>query len=86
MAARSLSVIQPVAVPQGTPEFEAKRASLLQKFADRVPPEYLLPQDIIENPPIDVSGILTTCGILTLEEIEITEMYLGDRNPMWKAP
>ncbi|KAH7001040.1 putative amidase [Ilyonectria destructans] len=73
--AKSLSVVKPKAVPQGTPEFETKRTSLLQVFAEKVPSEYLLPQELISSPPLDVSGIPTTCGILTAEEIEITETY-----------
>ncbi|KAL6413078.1 putative amidase [Ilyonectria robusta] len=73
--AKSLSVVTPKAVPQGTPEFETKRASLLQALAEKVPSEYLLPQELINSPPLDVSGIPATCGILTAEEVEITETY-----------
>ncbi|KAH7113544.1 acetamidase [Dactylonectria macrodidyma] len=75
MTTKSLSIVQPVAVPQGTPDFEAKRASLLQAFAEKVPLEYLLPQELIDKPPVDVSSVPTTCGILTREEIDITEAY-----------
>ncbi|KAF7550243.1 hypothetical protein G7Z17_g5869 [Cylindrodendrum hubeiense] len=75
MTAKSLSIVQPTPVPLGTPEFETKRALLLQAFAEKIPSEYLLPKDLIDNPPLDVSGIPATCGILTPEEIEITETY-----------
>jgi amidase len=40
-----------------------------------VPPEYRLPQALIANPPNNVSGIPSTCGILSAEEIQITETY-----------
>jgi amidase len=62
-------------MPEGSPEFEAKRAALLQTFQAKVPPEYRLPQDLIINPPTDVSGIPSTCGILSTEDIAITETY-----------
>ncbi|KAK7427344.1 hypothetical protein QQZ08_006113 [Neonectria magnoliae] len=72
---KSLSIVQPKAVPRGTLEFEAKRAALLQTFAEKIPLEYHLPQDLIANPPTDVSGIPATCGILTPDEVNITGSY-----------
>lgn len=73
--AQSYPVVQPKPVPQGTPEFEEKRTALLKAFYDKIPREYYLSQDIFDNPPTDVTGIPSTCGILTPEEIEITEKY-----------
>src|ERR1700759_3474677 len=75
MVARSFNVIQPKAVLRGTPEYEEKRAALLRTFADKVPAEYLIPEDVFNDPPQDVSELATTFGILTPEEIEITETY-----------
>lgn len=75
MASRPLPVIQPKALPQGTPEFEAKRAALLEAFWSKVPTEYFLDEEIFLNPPRDVSGIPLSCGLLTAEEVEITEKY-----------
>ncbi|KAJ4250116.1 hypothetical protein NW762_011926 [Fusarium torreyae] len=71
----SLPVIHPKAVPRGTPAFEAKRAALLHAFHAKVPLEYHLPPELIANPPNNVSGIPASCGILTEEEIRITENY-----------
>lgn len=68
-------VIQTLELPQGSPEFEEKRVALLQAFWKKIPKEYCLPADIINNPPIDVSKIPSTCGLLTAEELEITENY-----------
>ncbi|KAF2872797.1 amidase signature domain-containing protein [Massariosphaeria phaeospora] len=68
-------VVQPLDVPHGTSEFEEKRAALLQAFWDKVPIEYYLPADIIDDPPINVSQIPSSCGILTAEEVKITENY-----------
>ena len=70
-----LAVIQPKGFPKGTPEFEEKRASILEAFAKKVPPELRLSPDIFENPPLDVSKVPTECGILTPAEIDITENY-----------
>lgn len=68
-------VIQVLETPQGTPEYEEKRAALIQAFWDPVPKDYYLPADIISDPPKDVSGIPSTCGVLTPEEIAITENH-----------
>ncbi|CRG84584.1 hypothetical protein PISL3812_01849 [Talaromyces islandicus] len=73
MVVRSLPTIQSTALPSGTAEFESKRSTLLSAFDEKVPLEYRLPQEVLENPPTDVSGIPASCGILTPEEIEITE-------------
>ncbi|KAM0418792.1 hypothetical protein ACHAPT_012302 [Fusarium lateritium] len=70
-----LPVVQPKAVPRGTSAFEAKRRALLSAFKAKVPLEYCLPAELIKNPPNDVSGIPASCGILTEEEVYITEDY-----------
>lgn len=74
-ALEHLPVVQPKAIPQGSPGFEEKRSALLQAFAVKVPLEYRLPTELIKSPPIDVSGIPVSCGILSAEELEITEDY-----------
>ncbi|KAM0233942.1 hypothetical protein ACHAPO_006815 [Fusarium lateritium] len=68
-----LPVIQVTPIFRGTVEFEAKRAALLEAFAAKVPREFHLPVELIQNPPKDVSAIPATCGILTPGEVEITE-------------
>ncbi|ETN43750.1 uncharacterized protein HMPREF1541_02909 [Cyphellophora europaea CBS 101466] len=69
------SPIQVKGIPQGSPEYEQKRADLLRTFYDKIPAQYYLPRSLIEHPPLDVSGIPRTAGILTSEEVEITETY-----------
>ncbi|KAM5355055.1 hypothetical protein ACJ41O_001701 [Fusarium nematophilum] len=71
----SLPVVQPKPILRGTPAFEARREALLQDFKAKIPVEFYLPPELIANPPKDVSGIPATCGILTAEEIHITEGY-----------
>lgn len=68
-------VIQTLELPKGTPDFEEKRSAIFQAFWKKVPTEYLLPADVINNPPVDVSKIPSTCGLLTAQEIEITETH-----------
>ncbi|PNP81055.1 hypothetical protein FNYG_05522 [Fusarium nygamai] len=70
-----LPVVQVKPVPLGTPEFEEKRAALLEAFAAKVPEELRLPLEVIQNPPTDVSTIPGACSILPPEEINITEDY-----------
>ncbi|KAJ4377579.1 hypothetical protein N0V83_000406 [Neocucurbitaria cava] len=70
-----LAVVQPKQVPQGTPDFEQKRSAILEAFAKTVPSELRLPADLVASPPLDVSKIPSTCGILTPKEVDITEDY-----------
>ncbi|KAH6886890.1 acetamidase [Thelonectria olida] len=75
MASKPSRTVQSKPVPLGTSEFEEKRAALLLAFDQKIPSECRLPQEVIDNPPIDVSNIPSTCGILTPEEVHITETY-----------
>lgn len=75
MVVRPFNVIQPKAIPKGTPEYEEKRAALLRSFSEKIPQEYYIPESVTANPPKDVSELATTFGILSPEEIEITEAY-----------
>jgi amidase len=70
-----LAVVQRKAIPQGTAEYEKKCAEIRETFAQKVPNELRLPERLISNPPLDVSTVLATCGILTPKEVHITEDY-----------
>jgi len=72
---RAFPLIQTLPVPKGTAAFEERRAKILQDFIDKVPEEYYIPQHYVENPPRDVTSIPRDCGILTAQELEITETY-----------
>ncbi|KAL8300836.1 hypothetical protein RB597_009399 [Gaeumannomyces tritici] len=67
-----MQVLQTKPVPTGTPEFEARRAALLREFAEKVPQELHLPDDVFTSPPLDVTGIPASCGLLSARELEIT--------------
>ncbi|KAI5480288.1 glycoside hydrolase family 16 protein [Pseudohyphozyma bogoriensis] len=58
----------------GTPEFNARVAALKQEVHDAIPAEYKLPASILDAPPINVMGVPASCGILTPEELAITEL------------
>ncbi|EWZ41053.1 amidase signature domain-containing protein [Fusarium oxysporum Fo47] len=68
-------VNNPVPVPKGTPEYEAKRAAVLKALADKVPAEFCLGPEFFKDTPLDVSKIPAACGLLTDEEVAITEGY-----------
>jgi len=70
-----LSIIQPKPLPKGTADYERRRNNLLESFASKVPSELRLPAQFFLNPPIDVSKVPASCGILTPEELDITENY-----------
>lgn len=72
---RTSFTVEPKPVPRGTPAFEAKRAALINTLKAKVPHEYYLPAELIDNPPLDVSNIPASCGILTEDEVHITEDY-----------
>ncbi|KAI1035234.1 hypothetical protein LB504_006019 [Fusarium proliferatum] len=75
MSSKIVPVIQPVPLQTGPPEYETLRTSILEEFGRTVPDEFRLPKSLIDNPPKNVTGIPKTCGILTDQEIDITENY-----------
>ncbi|KAF2826811.1 amidase [Ophiobolus disseminans] len=70
-----LAIVRPKDLPKGTLEYEKKRAAILDAFARKVPDELRLQATLIDNPPLDVSTVPASCGILTSKEIRITEHY-----------
>ncbi|KAF2174323.1 amidase signature enzyme, partial [Zopfia rhizophila CBS 207.26] len=75
MGKRSFPLIQTKSVPTGDAAWEAKRKAILDDFISKVPEDYYIPQEYVDNPPLDVTDIPRKCGILTPEELEITENY-----------
>lgn len=69
-------IVQTKPVAKGTPEYEALRDSIVrEQFTEKVPASLLLPQSLIDNPPKDVTSVPRSCGLLTAEELDITENY-----------
>ncbi|KAK4506860.1 hypothetical protein PRZ48_000593 [Zasmidium cellare] len=68
-------IIQRKPIPKGSPEFEANRHQIVQSVLDKIPKDLVLPDSLIDNPPLDVTTIPQSCGLLTQEELDITENY-----------
>lgn len=75
MTTRQPLAIEVKPVEKGSASYETTRAAILTELASKIPKEYLLPQEIIANPPLDVTDIPRTCGILSQHELDITEKY-----------
>ncbi|UPL02751.1 hypothetical protein LCI18_013685 [Fusarium solani-melongenae] len=75
MTSALLPVIEPIPFVPGPPEYQSLRQALLEDFGARVPKAFRLPRSIIDDPPKNISSIPRDCGILSPEEIDITENY-----------
>lgn len=58
----------------GNASYRTKVNSILENLEDRIPSDLRLPASLLENPPLDVTGIPESCGLLTSAEIAITEL------------
>jgi amidase len=73
---KRIPVLQPVPVPKGTAEHEAARESILRDFAASIPDDLrLLSQDDLDATPKNVLSAPRQCGLLSPEELAITEDY-----------
>lgn len=72
---RTLPVLQTYPVPAGDIAFESLRRQIIQDFDVKVPQEYHISRDLIEHEPTDVTDIPRSCGVLSAEELVITEDY-----------
>ncbi|KAK4466327.1 putative acetamidase [Cladorrhinum samala] len=68
-------LVEVLALPKGTPEYEKLRQSILDEFWAGVPESLYLPESLIKDPPRNVTAVPRECGLLTPEEIDITENY-----------
>ncbi|KAL7941727.1 amidase signature domain-containing protein [Trichoderma barbatum] len=75
MPSKTLPVVEVKAMIGGTPAYEAARTAVFEEFAAKVPDDLRLPIDLIKNPPKNVTGVPQQCGLLTPEELAITEKY-----------
>ncbi|KAM0550779.1 hypothetical protein ACHAPJ_008642 [Fusarium lateritium] len=71
----TLQVIEPVPKPAGSEKYTSLRDSILDKFAAGVPNDLILPKSFFENPPKNVTKVPQQCGLLSSEELDITENY-----------
>ncbi|KAF9228440.1 amidase [Gyrodon lividus] len=58
----------------GNAQYTQKVASLLARLDAQIPASLRLPESLLENPPLNVTSIPETCGLLTPEELAITDL------------
>ncbi|KAK7214007.1 hypothetical protein V2G26_021185 [Clonostachys chloroleuca] len=75
MSSNRLPIIQPIPVPSGPPKYELLKESILEEFAAKVPLNLRISASCIAKPPRNVTSIPHECGILSSEEIDITENF-----------
>lgn len=75
MASKMLPVVEVKPLLKGSDEYEKNRSAIVDELAGKIPKEYHLSKEIIDNPPLDVTDIARTCDILSKEELAITENY-----------
>ncbi|EME87010.1 acyl-ester intermediate acetamidase [Pseudocercospora fijiensis CIRAD86] len=61
--------------PKGSAEFESERKKIVDDVLKKLPQDLILPDEIFENPPQNVINFPRESGLLTKEELEITENY-----------
>lgn len=72
---RALPLLQTFSVPAGDAEFERYRRAAIEQFDAKVPKEYYISRDLINSQPTNVVDIPRACGILSAEELSITQDY-----------
>ncbi|KAG2052288.1 amidase [Suillus hirtellus] len=58
----------------GNASYEAKARVLREQLEAKIPAGLKLPPAILEDPPLDITHIPETCGLLTVQELAITEL------------
>jgi amidase len=58
----------------GDASYEAKARVLREQLEAKIPASLRLPPTVLEDPPLDVTRIPETCGLLTPGELAITEL------------
>jgi amidase len=58
----------------GNASYEAKARALREQLEAKIPAGLKLPSAILEDPPLDITRIPETCGLLTVQELAITEL------------
>ncbi|KIJ66047.1 hypothetical protein HYDPIDRAFT_130197 [Hydnomerulius pinastri MD-312] len=58
----------------GNAEYTQGVAVLLARLDAQIPASLRLPQSLLDDPPLNVTSIPETCGLLTPEELAITEL------------
>jgi amidase len=59
---------------EGDASYEAKARVLREQLEAKIPAGLRLPPAILEDPPLDITHIPETCGLLSAQELAITEL------------
>ncbi|KZZ96834.1 acetamidase [Moelleriella libera RCEF 2490] len=70
-----ISTVEAAPLLKGTPAYEETRHLILREFAAPVPQSLVLPENLIRNPPKNVTGIPRECGILSEADLDITDNH-----------
>jgi amidase len=62
----------------GDKEYEAKVGKLRASLYDSIPANLRLPSSILDDLPVNVLDVASTCGLLSKEELAITELDATD--------
>ncbi|KAF8435033.1 amidase signature domain-containing protein [Boletus edulis BED1] len=62
----------------GNAYFKQQVSAQLSRLQNQIPSSYHLPESLLDNPPLNVTSIPETCGILTKEELAITDLDATD--------
>jgi amidase len=66
--------LKKLAPSTGNAEYQKKVAALKADREAQIPKELRLPKELVESPPLDVTGIPASSGLLTKDELAITEL------------
>ena len=74
----SLSISSRTQGSTGNVHFTQLVSAQLSRLQNQIPSAFRLPDSLLENPPLNVTSIPETCGILTKEELAITDLDATD--------
>lgn len=75
MAQQRVQTIQVKEVMKTDVDFESRWRETLNRYPSGVPDNLLLPRHFIDQPDLNVMNVPRECGLLTVQELAITENY-----------
>ncbi|OBZ79462.1 hypothetical protein A0H81_00077 [Grifola frondosa] len=70
----AMSAIPIPEIASGNPSYLAKATALKARLNAQIPADLRLPPSVLDNLPLDVTGIPASCGLLSAAELAITEL------------
>ncbi|OBZ78851.1 hypothetical protein A0H81_00080 [Grifola frondosa] len=69
-----MSAIPIPEIASGNPSYLAKATALKARLNAQIPTDLRLPPSVLDDLPLDVTGIPASCGLLSAAELAITEL------------